>query len=204
MPSVPEWPKECNPRRLVTQQHIRIPVKTGTSHSVPARTGVGRAKRQQHQRKLDHRFLSRHRRLTRRETILEEKQSICSPSVPGLVSETKTYCNSLDCRHMFDPSEIILLASKLQNTKLTVTLIDILHGLGGLIQDAVCSSASKTPLAKQNYHRGPPVIRPPPRQKITSRFGLRLAYLDFIPSTGTLYLVALFGNRSWYARMMMK
>lgn len=103
-----------------------------------------------------------------------------------------------------NPSEIILLASKLQDTKLTVTLIDILHSFGGLIQDAVCSSASKTPLAKQDYHRGLPVIQPPSKQKTTSRLGLRLAYLNFIPSTGRLYLVTLVGNRSWYARMMMK
>lgn len=189
MPSVPEWPKECNPRRLVTQQHIRIPVNTATYHSVPARTGVGRAKRQRHQRKLDHRFLSKQRRLKRTENTLGEKQFICSPSVSGLASKTKTWCNSLDCRHMSNPSESLLPASKLQDTKLTATLIDILNSFGGLIQRVVCL---KNATGEAKLSSWTLVIQPPSKQRTTSRLGLPLAYLVSLPFTGSLYLVALF------------
>ncbi|KAK1731087.1 uncharacterized protein BDZ83DRAFT_296435 [Colletotrichum acutatum] len=188
MPSVPEWPKECNPRRLVTQQHIRIPVNTATSHSVPARTGVGRAKRQRHERKLDHRFLSRQRRLTRKETTLGKKQSLCSPSVPGLVLETKTCCNSSDCRHMSNPSKSLLLAWKLQHAKLTATLIDILNSFWRL--DTGCRL-----LRKRHWRSKIMIVDPGHTASFQAEdyieMGLPLAYLDSMPSTGRLYLVAL-------------
>lgn len=50
------WPKECNPRRLVTQQHVRIPVIATVSHSVPDRAGVDGTERQRRQRKPDSSF----------------------------------------------------------------------------------------------------------------------------------------------------
>ncbi|KAK1984843.1 hypothetical protein LZ30DRAFT_412181 [Colletotrichum cereale] len=47
---VPEWPKECNPRRLVTRRHARIPVTAASSHPVPDRTGVDRGRERERER----------------------------------------------------------------------------------------------------------------------------------------------------------